>query len=66
MKFPSVGDIASRKVVSIDITKTISDAIEKMIHNEHRDIVVKDFQNYYILTALDIIEINKKNINLDT
>lgn len=66
MKFPSVGDIASRKVVSIDIAKTISDAIEKMIHNEHRDIVVIDRENYYILTALNIIDINKKNINLDS
>jgi len=66
MKFPHAGDIASTSVVLIEINNTINDAIEKMIHNEHRDIVVIDSDKYYILTALEIIKINKKNIELTT
>lgn len=66
MKFPHAGDIASTSVVFIEMNNTISDAIEKMIHNEHRDIVVIDSDKYYILTALEIIKINKNNIELAT
>ncbi|MEA3331379.1 MAG: CBS domain-containing protein, partial [Campylobacterota bacterium] len=66
MKFPSIGDIASSNVISIDINKSVNDAIEKMIHSNHRDIVVIDAENYYILAALDIIHINKQNISMDT
>ncbi len=66
MKFPNAGDIATTDVVTIKINCTINDALEKMISNGHRDIVVVDFDKYYILTALDIININRNSVELNT
>lgn len=64
MRFPNASDIASTNVVSINIDQTISEAIEKMIINEHRDIIVQDDKTYYVLRALEVIEIYKKKIDL--
>jgi len=65
MRFPNASDIASTSVVCIDIENTISDAIEKMILNEHRDIIVQNQAEFYVLRALEIIEIYRKDIDLN-
>jgi diguanylate cyclase (GGDEF)-like protein len=66
MKFPLVGDIASTNVISIDIDSSIADAIEHMITYEHRNVLVKDRDNYYIFTVLDVLNIQSEKISLNT
>jgi len=64
MRFPKACEIAMTKVVAIDIKKSIYEAIEKMIANEHRDIIIIDGNDFYILRALDIINIHGNKIDL--
>ncbi len=66
MKFPIIGDIASRAVVSINIHHSIADAIELMLENEHRNVIVEDINRYYILTVLDILRFQNLDIDLHT
>jgi len=66
MKFPIVGDIASKEVISIDIDSTISKAIEKMYEYEHRRVVVIDADEYYLVSIVDVLEIQKIGGDLST
>ena len=51
MKFPLIRDIASTSVVYIDSSASISEALEKMIENNHRNIIVQDEKNFKVLTV---------------
>jgi diguanylate cyclase (GGDEF)-like protein len=64
MKFPTIGEIATTSVVSIDIDKTIIQAIDTMFKNDHRSIIVRDGSNYRILRVGDILNIKIKGIDL--
>jgi len=66
MKFPQISDVVSKSVVKIDIKNSIEDAVEKMYDSEHRNVVVEDGVNYYILTASDILQLKLKNYNFKT
>ena len=57
MKFPTVGEIASRDVVLVQRDVSIAYAIEKMVEAEHRNIVVQDTNQFYILTILDVLKL---------
>jgi len=65
MKFPSIGEIATTSVVSIDIDKTVSDAIKIMFESVHRNIIVIDKNIFRILTVNEILNIKIQNIDLD-
>jgi len=66
MKFPLISDIASTNVISIDVNSSISQAIDKMITHEHRNVLVNNLNEYYIFTVLDVLNIQAANISLDT
>ncbi len=66
MRFPNARDIATKNVVFVTIDTPLHQAIDKMIANEHRDIVVVDGTKFYILRAIDVISLKEKNIPLDT
>jgi len=66
MKFPLISDIATTNVISIGIEASISDAIDEMITHEHRNVLVKDENEYYIFTVLDVLNIQSTNISLNT
>ncbi len=66
MKFPTIGEIATTNVVSIDRNKSIADAIKVMFENEHRNLIVIDGTLFYILTVADILNIKVQNIDLST
>jgi len=66
MKFPKIGDIASREVVSVDINDTLCNAIEKMTQNNHRSIVVKGEDGFSVLNVFDVITFKNQHIDLDT
>nr|WP_321266356.1 diguanylate cyclase [uncultured Sulfurimonas sp.] len=65
MKFPNICDIATTKIVSIDIKKTFNDAINKMFENEHRNIIVVDLNNFYIINIIDILNIQSKYVDVN-
>ncbi len=62
MKFPSVEEIATRDVVTIGIDASVSEALRLMIRHHHRDIVVVDERQYYLVTANDLIRFQVEGI----
>ncbi|MFK5891629.1 MAG: diguanylate cyclase [Pseudomonadota bacterium] len=66
MHFPLLRDIATTNVVSIEIDNTASDAIEKILKNKHRNIVVVGEDDFFIMTALDILQIQSLQKDLNT
>ncbi|WP_428737726.1 diguanylate cyclase [Sulfurimonas sp.] len=64
MKFPNAQDIASTNVVYTYMQDTIEYAIEKMLEGEHRDIIVIDGENYYVLTAMEVLKLKEDHIKL--
>jgi len=66
MKFPTIGEIATTNVVSIERNKSVADAIKVIFENEHRNLIVIDGTLFYILTVADILNIRVQNIDLST
>jgi diguanylate cyclase len=66
MKFPSIGDIATTDVITIDIKDSASNAIDKMLKHEHRHVVVVNKNEYFIISVVDILHLQEKNIALET
>lgn len=66
MKFPSVKEIATREVVTIGIDKNVNDALNTMILHQHRDVVVTDGTNYYLVTANDLIRFQVEGIAFES
>lgn len=63
MKFPTIGEIATTSVVSIDIDNTISDAMKVMFSHDHRNIVVIDGDTFRILKITDILNMKIQKID---
>ncbi len=66
MKFPNIGDIATTSIVSIDIKSSFTEAMSKMLKHEHRNIIVIDLNNYYILSIIDILNIQTNEVDINT
>lgn len=60
MKFPLLSDIASTKVISVDINCSAENALSVMLHENHRNIIVLDGDEFYILTIMDILNLKIK------
>jgi len=66
MRFPTMGNIATTSVVKVDIDETLQTALSVMLDHDHRNIIVVDEYDFRILTVIDIINIQKNKIDLDT
>ncbi|MCX6077428.1 MAG: diguanylate cyclase [Campylobacterales bacterium] len=66
MKFPIIGDIASKTVITVNINESAAKAIEQMLKHEHRHVVVEDKNEYFIISVIDILNLQEKKITLDT
>lgn len=66
MKFPLISDIATRKVVHIDISSQISEALNVLVGNIHRNVLVTDGDTYRILTVIDVLNLQQNKIPLDS
>ena len=66
MKFPNIGDIATTEIVSIDISSSFNQAMNKMLNSEHRNIIVIDLDKFYILSVIDILNIQTNEISMET
>jgi len=64
MRFPIIRDITTKDVVSIGIDTSISEAISEMIKQEHRSVVVIGDDDYFILTVLDILNLEGKSLDV--
>ncbi len=60
MKFPIIKELATTTVVSVDFNSTLSEAIELMYKHNHRNVIVVDKNNFYILTAGDLLQLKLK------
>lgn len=65
MKFPLIKDVASCDVVFVTRDQTLSDAIALMLAANHRNVIVRDGNDYFILTVVDVLNIKMKEKNLD-
>ncbi len=65
MKFPLIKDIASTSVLSVDIKSKISDALDFLLEQNHRNIIVKDDGCFRILSVMDVLKLQKNNFELD-
>jgi len=66
MKFPNIGDIATREVITIDIKHTFEDAISKMLHSEHRNIIVVDEDKYFVMGIVDVLNLKTNKVDIKT
>ena len=64
MRFPIIKDIATTSVVSVDVESSISEAIETMLENDHRSIIVVDGYSFKIFSILDLLKVQKNRIDL--
>jgi len=65
MKFPSVKEIASTSVTCVDINDSVSDALNMMLQQSHRDVIVSDGDSFRILTVSDIIKMQSNHLDLE-
>lgn len=63
MKFPTIGEIATTSVISIDVNNTISDAMQVMFSHDHRNVVVIDGDQFRILKITDILNMKIQKID---
>lgn len=66
MKFPTVGEIATTKVVTVNREDMLSSVLDTMCHHGHRNVVVADRCSFYLLGINDILNIKMTEANLDT
>jgi len=62
---PTVYDICIQNVLTIDVQKTLDDAIKKMSDYNLRTIILKNYEDksYHILTTTHLLEFKISNIN---
>lgn len=67
-QIPKLIDIATKRVVTIDETQTINEAISLMYQENHRDVIVlsKSKKSFGILKANDLIKLKADNISFET
>lgn len=67
MDFPNIIDIATKKVVSIDDTQTIRDAVDLMYKTNHRDVIITSTKQkkFGLIKANDLIKLKLQNIDFN-
>jgi len=64
--FPSLAQLATRDVVTLDVSHTLKEALQLMNEHHIRDVIVTQGQTYRILTARELIDFQIKKIPLST
>lgn len=64
MKFPSIRDITTISVITLNIDDTLAHALEVMIEFGHRSLVVLDGKKFRLLNVMDIIKREEERIDL--
>jgi diguanylate cyclase (GGDEF)-like protein len=63
MFFPSLDDIATRDVLTIDFQASVREAIDMMYASNHRNIIVTNGTLFYLLTTADLIALKLDDID---
>jgi len=63
MKFPRISEIATTSVIKVEIDSSISAALEIMLQQNHRSVIVVDKDCFRILSVPDILNIQEKKID---
>ncbi|MEO1953165.1 MAG: CBS domain-containing protein [Campylobacterales bacterium] len=66
MKFPLVKDIASTSIILISISSSVKEALNLMLKENHRNAIVIDGDQFKILTVVDILNLKRDKLNIDT
>ncbi|MEA1955639.1 MAG: diguanylate cyclase [Campylobacterota bacterium] len=66
MKFPLISDIATTSVALIDAKSSVSQALDIMLKENHRNAIILDDDCFRILTVIDILNIKKDIQKIDT
>ncbi|MDK9694311.1 MAG: diguanylate cyclase [Sulfurimonas sp.] len=65
MRFPTVGEIATTKVVTVDKNDTLLKVIDVMCLHGHRNVIVVDGCCFYLLSINDILSAKMQQPHLD-
>jgi len=63
---PTVYDIATKNVATIDSSNRLDEAIKKMAKLNLRTIIVLDGQNYHILTTSSLIDLKLQEVDINS
>ncbi len=66
MLFPTLKTIASTDIISVDIHQTVHNALSEMHRRNHRMVLVKNREIFYIFTTNDLVHLKLKNTSFDT
>ncbi len=64
MKFPSIGSLASTSISILGMTNSVADALEMMLIDEHRNMIVRDVDCYRVLSISDVLCIQNNAIDV--
>ena len=60
MKFPIIKELATLEVISVGLDSTLDNAIELMHKHNHRNVIVVNKKEFFILTASDLLQLKLK------
>jgi len=63
MKFPLISDIATTSVVTINIEDSVDKALELMLENNHRDMIILDKSLFKLISIVDILHLQKEDFD---
>lgn len=64
MKFPTIADIATREVVTVEMHESISAAVEKIFASHHRTALVPHDGQFFLFGASDLLKMGTLDIDV--
>ncbi|MBN2816645.1 MAG: diguanylate cyclase [Campylobacterales bacterium] len=64
MKFPTIRDIATKDVVTVNMTDTISVAVESIFESQHRTALVPHEGEYFVFGAADLLKMSASGLDV--
>lgn len=66
IRFPTVGEIATTSIISIDINASLQNAIDAMCNHGHRNVIIIAEDKFHILGVSDILDVkvNKNDLSI--
>ncbi len=64
MRFPTINDIATKEVVTVNIHESISSAVEKIFESTHRTALVPYEGEFFVFGASDLLKMSAEGIDV--
>lgn len=65
MKFPSISELVTTEVKLVDVDTTLNETIELMYEQNHRSVIVKNGERFFLITAADLLKLKLKDYNFN-